>query len=195
MTKTIMLKDQTEVVIRPMIRDDLERSVAFFQSLPEEDRRFLRKNVTKREVVEGRIREIETGVAQRLVALVDDDIVADAALELSGHGWEGHVGELRLVVARPYQRKGLGMVMARELYHLASAEGVEEIVVKMMRPQIGAQSIFRRLGFHEEVLLPDYVKDSEGTKRDLILMRCNLKDLWRKLEEFNLGWDTRGGRA
>ncbi len=195
MTKTVKLKDQTEVMIRAMTRDDLERSVSFFRALPEEDRVFLRRDVTKREVVEGRIREIEKGSAKRLVALVDDRIVADGALELSGHGWKEHVAELRLVVARPYQRKGLGMLMARELYYLAASAKVEEIVVRMMRPQTAARSIFRRLGFREELLLADYVKDRGGTRRDLILMRCNLEDLWRQLEEFSSGWDTHGGRA
>ncbi len=195
MTKTVKLKDQTEVMIRAMTRDDLERSVSFFRALPEEDRVFLRRDVTKREVVEGRIREIEKGSAKRLVALVDDRIVADGALELSGHGWKEHVAELRLVVARPYQRKGLGMLMARELYYLAASAKVEEIVVRMMRPQTAARSIFRRLGFREELLLADYVKDRGGTRRDLILMRCDLEDLWRQLEEFSSGWDTHGGRA
>ncbi len=195
MSRTVKLKDQTEVVIRPMASDDLEDSLAFFRELPAEDRIFLRRNVTDRDVVEERIREIEKGTAKRLIALFGGKIVADATIELSDHGWEDHVAELRLVVARPFQRKGLGMLLAHELFHLAASEGVEEIVVRMMRPQIAAQSIFRKLGFREELLLADFVKDREGTKRDLILMRCNLKDLWKQLEDYYSEWDTRGGRA
>ena len=195
MTKSVKLKDQTQVIIRTMTRDDLERSVSFFRNLPEEDRFFLRKAVTRREVVEGRIREIDTGVAKRLVAIFNDEIVADAALELSGHGWEEHVAELRLVVARPFQRKGLGTLMARELFHLAASAKVEQIVVRMMRPQIAARNIFRKLGFREELLLTDHVKDLGGKSRDLILMRCNLEDLWREMEEVYTAWDTHGGRA
>jgi L-amino acid N-acyltransferase YncA len=76
------------------------------------------------------------------------------------------------------------MLMARELYRLATRAGVEEIVVKMMRPQIAARKIFRRLGFQEEVLLPDYVKDRGGKIQDLIVMRCNLAALWQKLEDY-----------
>ena len=65
----------------------------------------------------------------------DDNRVklADGTLELEGHEWKEHVGELRLIVARSYQRKGLGMVMARELYGLAVNEELEEIMVRMMR--------------------------------------------------------------
>jgi L-amino acid N-acyltransferase YncA len=180
----VKLKDQTEVLIRELTRDDLEGSLAFFKALPEEDRTYLRRDVTKRELVERRIKEVGTGGVQRLVATVDERIVADGSLELEGHGWKEHVGELRLIVAKPYQGKGLGILMARELYGLAAAAKVEEVVVRMMRPQKAARSIFRKLGFREEVVLPDYVRDLGGKKQDMILMRCDLEALWSEMEDF-----------
>ena len=149
-----------------------------------EDRKYLRVDVTKREFVDRRIRDIDAGRVKRLVALVGDKIVADGALELAGHDWTAHVGELRLIVAREYQRRGLGMLMARELYSLAAANKVEQIMVTMMRPQVAARSIFRRLGFREELVLPEHVKDRTGAGQDLILMRCDLEALWRELEGF-----------
>ena len=72
--------------------------------------------------------------------------------------------------------------MVRELYFLAVEKKVELVVVRMMRPQIGAQRIFRKLGFREELLIPDFVKDQEGKKQDLIVMTVNLKELWKELE-------------
>ena len=71
---------------------------------------------------------------------------------------------------------------------------VEEIIVKIMRPQVAARSIFRKLGFHEETLLPDWVKDVRGRKQDLILMRCELEDLWGRLEDFIAGGDFQRSR-
>ena len=184
MDKNLELKDQTEVVIREMTADDLDQSLAFFESLSAADRAYLRRDVTKREVVERRIAETSSGVTERLVAIVDGRIVADGALELSGEDWKQHVGELRLIVADPHRRQGLGALMARELYRLAIGAKVEEIVVKMMRPQTAAQSIFKRLGFREEAVLPDYVKDLEGKRHDLIVMRCDIDALWREMEDF-----------
>jgi ribosomal protein S18 acetylase RimI-like enzyme len=184
MGTVVHLKDGQEVLIRPLTKDDLDRSLAFFQGLPEEDRKYLRVDVTKRSVVERRIRAIDSGRVKRLVAVVDDRIVADGALELAGDEWTAHVGELRLIVARPFQRKGLGMLMASELYKLAAAEKVEQVVVKMLRPQVGARRIFRKLGFREEIMLPDHAKDRSGGSQDLILMRCDLEALWRELESF-----------
>jgi len=51
-----------------------------------------------------------------------------------------------------------------------------------MRPQEGAHRIFRRLGFNEEFLIPEHVRDQDGVWQDLIIMRCPLEDLWRDME-------------
>jgi L-amino acid N-acyltransferase YncA len=182
--KMVELKDGTQVLIRKMTADDLDGSVAFFGALPEEDRAYLRRDVTKREVVERRIAEIDSGTTLRVVAEVDGEIAADGALELTGEDWKKHVGEIRLIVARPFRRQGLGALVARELYELAAASRVEEIIVKMMRPQEAARSIFKRLGFEAETVLPEYVKDLGGSKQDMIIMRCDLEALWQKMEDF-----------
>jgi L-amino acid N-acyltransferase YncA len=187
--KQVLLKDATEVVIRPLVEDDLERSFAFFRALPGKDRAYLRTDVSRRKVVEERIRSLSSGRIRRLVAEVGDCIVADGALELEGRRWKRHVAELRLIVSSEFQRKGLGLLMARELYSVAAEAKVEQIIVKMMRPQLAARSIFRKLGFHEETVLPDYVKDIKGRKQDLILMRCDLAELWRELEDFIVSAD------
>lgn len=183
MRKTVRLKDETEVLIREISREDLDKSLSFFASLPADDREYLRRDVTKREVVERRISEGEAGAVVRLVAVAVGQIVADGTLEFSSEGWKEHVGELRLIVGRPHQRKGLGTLMARELYLLAASAKVEEIIVKIMRPQKSALSIFRRLGFREEASLHDYVQDQAGRRQDLILMRCDLEALWQEMED------------
>lgn len=184
MAKMVRLKDRTEVHIRELTDEDLDRSLAFFRALPEEDRAYLRRDVTRREVIEQRLREIRSGRVKRRVAVVDDRIVAEGALEFSAHGWEKHVGELRLIVARPYQRQGLGILMARELYGIAAGDKLEEIVVRFMRPQVGARKIFQKLGFREDASLAGYARDHDSHRQDLILMRCDLEALWQRIEDF-----------
>jgi L-amino acid N-acyltransferase YncA len=182
MEKTETLKDGKKVTIRPLTLKDLDRLMAFYRSLPPEDRKYLRVDVTDRKLVAERIRLIDQGQVFRIIALYKDKIVADGALELSGEEWRRHQGEVRLIVSRPYRRKGLGMIIIRELYFLATAKNVETIVAKMMRPQKGAQTIFHRLGFREEALLPDYVRDLTGRTQDLLIMVCNLGDMWTELD-------------
>jgi len=193
MEKTITLKDGSDVVFRNLIPDDVKNSIAFFQSLPDADRIYLRNDVMDANVVRSRIQEMERNREIVLVAISGDAIVADGSLELEAHGWKKHLGEIRLVVAPTHQRKGLGMCLARELYFLAASERVQEIIVKMMRPQLGAQKIFNRLGFKEEMVLPRYVKDLKGHHQDLIIMRCDLKALWQQLEDYfvETDWERR----
>jgi GNAT superfamily N-acetyltransferase len=180
--KSVTIKDGQEVTIRNMRPADVESSFAFFTELPEEDRRFLRVDVTRRDVVERRTTEIDSGRVDRLVAVIGDVIVADGALELQGHGWGENIGELRLIVARPYQHLGLGTLLARELYYLAMQHKLDRIVVRVMRPQSRAHRIMRRLGFKEEFLIPEHVRDLDGAWQDLIIMRCNLDELWQEME-------------
>lgn len=184
MKKKVKLKNGTDVTIRPMRKKDLDRSHTFFQNLPAEDREYLRVDVTKREIVKKRIRAMKSGKIKRLVSVVDDEIVAEGSLEMETNGWKGHIGELRLIVASSLKRKGLGMLMARELYFLAASNKLEEVTVEMMRPQKAAQNIFKKLGFREKAILPDYVKDISGKKQDLIVMVCDLKEMWQELEDY-----------
>ena len=188
--KNLTLKDGRQVTVRSMHASDVERSYDFFCSLPEEDRRYLRVDVTRRRMVERRTTEVDRTRIERLVVVHDDEIVGDGALHLEGHGWGDNVAEIRLIVARDWQRYGLGTLLARELFHLASQYRVDRIVARLMRPQAGAHRIMKRLGFSEEFLIPEHVRDQDGAWQDLIIMRCPLEDLWREMEsEFEtLDW-------
>ena len=189
MKKKVKLKDGTEILIREMHKKDLDKSLAFFQALPEEDREYLRVDVTKRDVLERRIRALDYGLVVRLVAEIDGNIVADGALELEGLDWKDHVAELRLIVAHDFQHRGLGKAMARELYFIAASKKVEQIVAKFMGPQVRAQSIFKKLGFHREGEIHNYVKDIHGHKQDMVVMCCDLESLWQKLDDHITDFD------
>ena len=184
MNKTETLKNGKNVMIRSLTLKDLDKLMDFYRTLPPEDRKYLRVDVTDRDVVAHRIRLIEEGNVIRIIALDKNKIVADGALELSGEEWRRHQGEIRVIVSRRYRRHGLGTVMMRELYFLAAEKNVEKVVAKMMRPQTAARNICHKLGFKEELLLPDYVRDMSGKPQDLIIMICNLQDLWEEVDSF-----------
>ena len=180
--KTVTLRDGSAVTVRRMQPNDVQRSYEFFCALPAEDRKYLRVDVTRRDLVERRTLENDHQRVVRVVAEHDGEIAADGSLELEGHGWGENIAEVRLIVGRPWQRLGLGTVVARELFHLATQYRVDKIVARLMRPQAGAHRIFKRLGFHEEFLIPEHVRDQSGAWQDLIIMRCPLEKLWRDLE-------------
>jgi RimJ/RimL family protein N-acetyltransferase len=182
MDKIEKLKDGTEVTIRKLTMEDLDLLMEFFLALPMEDRKYLKFDVTDRKAVQRRLRRVETGDDIRIVAVHGGLIIASGVLELSGEAWSKHQGEIRLIVARPFQQRGLGAIMIRELYFIAVQNNLQTIVARMMRPQVGAQKIFRRLGFRDDSLMPDFVKDIKGESQDLIVMTCDVKQLWKQLD-------------
>jgi ribosomal protein S18 acetylase RimI-like enzyme len=182
MDKIEKLKDGTEVTIRRLKMDDLDLLMEFYQALPLEDRKYLKFDVTDRKAVQRRLRRTESGDDIRVVAVHGGLIIASGALELSGEAWSKHQGEIRVIVARPFQQRGLGAIMIRELYFIAVQNNLQTVVAKMMRPQVGAQKIFRRLGFRDDSLMPDFVKDIKGESQDLIVMTCDVKQLWKQLD-------------
>lgn len=182
MPKTEILKDGAEVTIRPLTPGDLDLLAKFFLDLPPEDRKYLRIDVTNRKTVEQRLRLMEFGYHFRLVALHGGEIVAEAALELPFEEWRRHQGELRVIVARPFQRRGLGMIMMREIYCLALRKDIDTVVIWVMKPQEAALAHARKMGFHDQSVLPSYVRDQAGEMQDLIILKAKIKDLLKEIE-------------
>ncbi len=184
MKKDVTLKDGTKAIVRSLTEADFEKSFAFFQKLPPDDKIYLRVNVSDLSVVEKRLKTAELMNVRRIAAEVDGEIVGDAALELRPYGWTRHLAEFRLIVSDDFKRRGLGMVLAGELFELAVKEGVEEMIIELMEPQENARKIFEHLGFKVGAVLKRYVKDGKGEKQDLLIMRCNLNDIWDKIESY-----------
>ncbi len=192
--KKELLKDGTEVTIRNLTMNDLDRLMQFYSELPINDRRYFRVDVTKRDVVAQRIKQMRQGNFFRLVALCDDKIIADGNLELSAEEWRKDQGELRVIVAPNFQHKGLGTIMLRGLYDLAAHKNVKNVIVRIMRPQKAARAICHKLGLREETVIPDYVRDISGKKQDMIIMKGDMKDFWNELEHFYQDSDWRHHR-
>lgn len=178
------LRYGTTVVLREPTMDDVEDSLRFFKDLPPEDRKYLRVDVTQRENVEQRIKDALEGRTYRIIALVNDKIIADGALEFSRDDWRRHAGEIRAIVAHEYQRRGLGALLIKALYGVAHQRGVEKLVAKMASPQTGARKTLERLGFHVDSVLPDYIKDANGGVQSMVIMSCALDELSKELKGF-----------
>ena len=80
MKKNVRLKDDTEVLLRQLKKKDRNRLTAFFRSLPKEDRRYLRVDVTDKETIKRIIKSSKLGENTRIVALYKDKIIAHGLL-------------------------------------------------------------------------------------------------------------------
>ena len=184
MGKIIILKDKTTLLFRHLKKKDKNHLAEFFKSLPHKDRIYLRRDITDKETVKQIIKLSKSGENPRIIAVDKDNIVGYGLLEFEKKQWKRHTGEIRILISEAFRRKGLGMLLARELYTLAINAKVEEIIVKIMKIQKAAISIFERLGFKQEAVLNDYVIDLEGNRQDLIIMRCNVDEMWKELEDY-----------
>lgn len=168
------LKDGKEVRIRPIRQDEFERSFEFFSKLPEEDRAYLRVDVSDPDVVKKRLTQNPLENGFRLVALFEDRIVADATLSWPKYGWMAHVGEIRTIISKEFRRLGLASFLYRKLFVQAVKNNLEKIEVQMMPEQLAARKVVEKLGFKEEGVLTGFVKDTQGNLRDLIIISVNI---------------------
>jgi RimJ/RimL family protein N-acetyltransferase len=190
-SKSIRLKDDTAMVIRTLSKQDGPALLAFFKALPNNDRLFLKEDVTNREVIERWIRELDYGSVLPLVAEKESVIHGDATLHFNNHGWQTHMAEIRCVVSREYQQKGLGTALMRELVSFADQKGISKISAKMMDIQESAQRAFQKLGFKKAAELKDFVTDIQGKTHNLVVMVNDVSELWKKMEDLLLYSDVR----
>ena len=189
--KIILMQDDRQVRVRPLMPEDAERFYWFLGGISEEDRRYLRIDVRNRDLVLERVQRPTTDREIRLIAETPDGIVAEASLERHAPGWEDHIGDMRLLVAADYRGKGLGRSLAREIYLRAFPMELTTITARIMRPQIGARRILRHFGFTDEALLPDHVRDQEGKPQDLLVMTLDLDAVRQDLKQSTTFGDFR----
>ena len=182
--KTMTLKGGARVTIRPLTRDDFDQLHSFFVSLPDEDRLFLRHDVSDPEVIRKWTEELDHDRVIPLVALDEDEIVADGSLHIMPHEWTRHVGHIRLVTAKPYRGKGLGGLLTRELVTLAEARNLEKLQAYVIEDNLGAVKMFEKLGFKTAAVLEGMVKDRSWRNRNLAIMVNDVANLSQIMEDW-----------
>ena len=170
------------MAVRPAAPGDEAALLAFYRGLPEEDRLFLKDDVTTESWAERFIQLIERGEATSLIAESDGKVLAEATLYRATHGWSTHVGEMRVAVARAYRRKGLATALAGLLVKLATDQGADKIIVEVVEDQAAALRTVEKLGFHKEAVLRDHVKDRNGIRRNLLILTNDVSHIWAAME-------------
>ena len=186
-----VLEDGTIVTLRAPTVEDQLGSLRFFRNLPVEDRQYLRVDVTRVDVVKRGLEQAESGAVTRILALDGDEIIADGALEYSNDEWSSHIGEIRVIVAREYQKLGIGTHLIELLFHVAEKRNLEKIVMKMASPQTSIRTVCEKLGFRVDATLPNYVSDLDGESQSLIIMTCVLDEWFREMKGYYVenNWD------
>lgn len=169
-----ILKDGTRVILRPLVREDRDKLLAFFQRLDDRDLMFLRTNVRDPKVIDQWVNNIDYQSVFPLIAEVDGKIVGDATLHMRKVGWKRHLGNVRIVIDKDFRGKGLGTLMVNEIIELAAEFGLEKLVAEIHLLAHAALATFKKAGFAAKAVFEDLVKDHTGKKGDLVVMVCDV---------------------
>jgi L-amino acid N-acyltransferase YncA len=175
--RTVSLDDNKTVTLRLMTPADSHRIVTFARALPEDDLLFLRTDITKAFVVMLWGQNIKAGLTVTVLAEHNQEVVGYASMHHNEVTWQRHLGELRVQVGPSYRSRGLGRILAAEIFVIAREMGLRKIVAQMTPDQHGAIATVKRYGFEQEALLHDFVIDRVGRTRDLMVMTCDVARL------------------
>ena len=104
-------------------------------------------------------------------------VVGYASVHNDQVSWQRHLGELRIQVGQAYRGCGLGGLLGKEIFAIASDLGIEKIVAKMTVDQRQAIALVERHGFKHEAVLHDFVIGRDGRRNDLVVMTCDIAKL------------------
>jgi RimJ/RimL family protein N-acetyltransferase len=189
--KKVKLKDETTVALRLMVKEDLDSLFEFYKVIPESDRLFLRVDVTDKKNVERRFGTLNYDYVYPILALDDKKIIGIGTLFRPEYGWKRNLGEIRVLIAPDYQRKGLATIFVRELFFYALKAKIYKLQAEMTVTQESAIAAFERLGFRQEAKLKKHVTDVRGRRRDLVIMTIDIEDFWYLMEDFVESHDFR----
>jgi L-amino acid N-acyltransferase YncA len=171
----VTLSDGRQVRLRLMTPGtDVYHLHAFATSLPKDDLQFLRVDITRLMVVIQWAQNIKAGRTVTVLADENGEVVGYASVHNDQVSWQRHVGELRIQVGEAYRGCGLGGLLGKEIFAIASDLGVEKIVAQMTADQRQAIALVERHGFKHEAILHDFVIGRDGRKNDLVVMTRNV---------------------
>lgn len=162
--------------VRELTAEDAPALGEFFLAIPPEDRTFFFQDVKDPAVAqawasdERRLRRAACGE--------DGRIIAFAALQ-PGVDWSSHVAELVLVVAPEARRLGLGRTLARGMLLEAVQQGFKKVTVNIAADNVGAITMFQKMGFEGEALLRDQLRSPEDHElRDMVVLAHLVDETW-----------------
>ena len=181
--KTMSLNDKTLVTLRPLTQHDRGLLDQFFISLPEEDKFYLREDVSNPEIVDRFFKDLDYNKIFPIIAMDEGKIVAFGTLYLNTFGWQKYNGEIRISVLKEFQNKGLGTLITAELVKDAFNRGLHKLDGVFSSDQENAMKAFENVGFKKDAVLRKHVINKKNEPRDLILMTNDVNELWKEMED------------
>ncbi|MCK4584457.1 GNAT family N-acetyltransferase [candidate division WOR-3 bacterium] len=181
--KEVILKNGEKVILRPMVKEDEKKLLEFFLKLPEEDRLFLKDDVTDPKVIKSWAENLNYEHVIPILAEIGDRIIGDATLHRRSTDQTHKTGEIRIVTDKDFRRHGLGTMLAKEIYYLALSLKFSKLVAEVIEDQHTVLKACESLGFRHETILKNQAIDLKGKKHNLIVLTEDVDALWKSIED------------
>lgn len=93
------------------------------------------------------------------LAEIDGKIIGDAALLMRKTGWNSHLGNVIVVVAREFLNQDRGTLLFNKIVELAGEMGLEKLFSKIYFKSPAAPQAFTQAAFDVKAVLEDLIKD------------------------------------
>lgn len=178
----IALKDDTKVIIRPVVEEDFKFIQKFFAKIPREDLLAYKDDVAKLESLENWFLNPNYEKVVELVSLKKKEIVAKGTLHTQGLYWP-HAAEVKLIIHPKYRGKGLGSQMFNLLLYEGLKHHFQKIIVRYIPGNLSFMKILEHYGFEPETVLNYYVTDEvTNEQKDLVIASYDLQNWERRFE-------------
>jgi L-amino acid N-acyltransferase YncA len=178
--QTVTLNDGTRALLRPLCDADVDSLVDLFARHSDEDLKFFHANVRDRQLVAGWAKTPEYSKVFPLVAQVDGKLAGDAILRFQT-GPERHIALMSIFISEDFRRRGLGILMLRNLVDLARKRGLVQLQAEIPSSHVKPITAFKELGFEHYATLPDHFMSADGEMHDMDVL---ILTLCRKHDEF-----------
>ena len=159
-----------QVTFRLMIPEDRDQVLQFVNNLPEHDLFYLMNDIREPSGMQRWVEGLQEQKVFTILAEIDNRLLGYGSLRCGRMAWTRHLGEVRIMVSPDARGRGLGKLLAKEIFAVAHDVGLRRIIVRLTSAQVAARYLFQHLGFHIEALLSECVIDEQGHTQDLIFM-------------------------
>ena len=173
--KETSLRDGSTLTVRPLESGDADRLLDFFLTIPEDERFFLKDDVTSPELVREWTQHLNFDRALPLVALDDGRIVAEGVLVRRRGNARSHVGEVRVTVSPSWRDKGIGTAIIRELCDIANDAELDRVLFEVVADcEANAKEAAEAMGFVHAGTIAGGARDIDGHLHDIVLLAMPL---------------------
>lgn len=151
--RVVRLEEGAEIIIRPLVEEDKEKFIEFFDRFDEREVRYLADNIKDTEMVKKWIEELDYTRVLPLIALHNDKVVASVAMRFDPRERRSHVAVLSILLDRNYKEKGIIVGMTSACDKIARSVGVEKLKIETPTIDIYALERASLWGYSREATL------------------------------------------